>query len=237
MGIKTGFNDAFLLDTATKERLVAGGPEVGSICSGRTCAGRTSTAGRAEWAGLWMLAMKSSGNHPWPWAMRQQGGSRLRRQPIRRFTTHLDQYRDWQLQRSGKTRANTGGSYETATYTGKSSSRPKVMYQEIHMATRGPLTGPKGMLANNTVYLRRRRSDIWTLAVAKFAADVVVCLALCRTWKDEALRRCIGVYVQQLPDPAGRRISISEEAGVGSPAPYRHYRRAASRADAPFWIA
>lgn len=66
-GIKTGFNEAFLIDTATRDQLVSEDPPAAEIIKPYL---RGQDIGRwlPEWAGLWMIVMKSSGDHAWPWA-------------------------------------------------------------------------------------------------------------------------------------------------------------------------
>ena len=66
-GIKTGFNEAFLIDTPTRDRLVSEDPAAAEIIHPYL---RGQDIGRwlPEWAGLWMIVMKSSGDHAWPWA-------------------------------------------------------------------------------------------------------------------------------------------------------------------------
>ena len=66
-GIKTGFNEAFLIDTATRDQLVRDDPASAEIIKPYL---RGQDIGRwsPEWAGLWMIVMKSSSDHAWPWA-------------------------------------------------------------------------------------------------------------------------------------------------------------------------
>src|SRR5207253_1710405 len=58
-GIKTGFNDAFLVDTATKEKLVAADSKSAALFR-PYLRGQDIERWQAEWTGFWMLAMKSS---------------------------------------------------------------------------------------------------------------------------------------------------------------------------------
>lgn len=66
-GLKTGFNDAFVIDHATKDRLEATGGPLPDII-------RPYVRGQdlERWAparsDLWMIVLRSSANHPWPWA-------------------------------------------------------------------------------------------------------------------------------------------------------------------------
>ncbi len=66
-GIKTGFNEAFLIDTATRDQLVRDDPTASEIIKPYL---RGQDIGRwsPEWAGLWMIVMKSSSDHDWPWS-------------------------------------------------------------------------------------------------------------------------------------------------------------------------
>ncbi len=66
-GIKTGLNEAFLIDTPTRDQLVRDDPAAADIIKPYL---RGQDIGRwsPEWAGLWMIVMKSSSDHAWPWA-------------------------------------------------------------------------------------------------------------------------------------------------------------------------
>ncbi|WP_119071974.1 Eco57I restriction-modification methylase domain-containing protein [Aggregatilinea lenta] len=66
-GIKTGFNEAFLIDTATRNSLV----EEDSACENIIkpyLRGQDIKRWTPEWAGLWMILLKSSENFHWPWS-------------------------------------------------------------------------------------------------------------------------------------------------------------------------
>jgi len=66
-GIKTGLNEAFLIDTPTKERLVREDPRSAEIIK-PYLRGQDIKRWSPEWRGLWMILLKSSGDHPWPWS-------------------------------------------------------------------------------------------------------------------------------------------------------------------------
>jgi hypothetical protein len=93
MGIKTGFNNAFLLDTATKERLVAADPDSADLFR-PYLRGQDMNRWGAEWSGLWMLALKSSGNHPWPWASAGRSAEAVFAAAYPAIHAHLSQYRE-----------------------------------------------------------------------------------------------------------------------------------------------
>ena len=66
-GILTGFNEAFLVDTDTKEAIVREDPKSAEIIR-PYLRGQDIKRWAPKWAGLWMIALKSSGDFPWPWA-------------------------------------------------------------------------------------------------------------------------------------------------------------------------
>jgi hypothetical protein len=98
MGIKTGFNDAFLLDAATKEKLVASDPRSADLFK-PYLRGQDINRWRADWNGLWMLALKSSGNHPWPWANADDQAEAVLAKTYPAIYAHLNQYRDALIKR------------------------------------------------------------------------------------------------------------------------------------------
>ena len=65
-GIKTGLNEAFLIDTPTKDRLVREDPRSAEIIK-PYLRGQDIKRWHPEWRGLWIIVLKSSGDHVWPW--------------------------------------------------------------------------------------------------------------------------------------------------------------------------
>ena len=66
-GIKTGLNEAFLIDTPTKERLVREDPRSAEIIK-PYLRGQDMKRWAPEWDRLWMIVLKSSGDYRWPWS-------------------------------------------------------------------------------------------------------------------------------------------------------------------------
>lgn len=66
-GIKTGCNEAFLVDQATKERLCREDPRSAEVMK-KYLRGQDIARWAPEWAGLWIMLLKSSGDHDWPWS-------------------------------------------------------------------------------------------------------------------------------------------------------------------------
>lgn len=66
-GIKTGFNDAFLIDDATKQKLI----QAHDGCREHIkpyLRGSDLDRWHSNWDHLWMVVMPSSNDHDWPWA-------------------------------------------------------------------------------------------------------------------------------------------------------------------------
>lgn len=66
-GILTGLNQVFLIDTPTRERLIQADPNCAAVIQ-PYLRGQDIKRWTPEWAGLWMILLKSSDNYPWPWA-------------------------------------------------------------------------------------------------------------------------------------------------------------------------
>ena len=66
-GIKTAFNDAYLIDDATRNALISADPNCGEIIKPYV---RGADIGRwcLDSGGYWMIAISSSGDFSWPWA-------------------------------------------------------------------------------------------------------------------------------------------------------------------------
>jgi type I restriction-modification system DNA methylase subunit len=66
-GIKTGFNEAFLIDNDTKQKLVQADPKCAEIIK-PYLRGSDIKRWHPEWAELWFILMKSSANYEWAWS-------------------------------------------------------------------------------------------------------------------------------------------------------------------------
>ena len=92
-GIKTGLNEAFVIDEVTKGRLIAEDPKSAELIK-PWLRGRDIKKWQAEWAGSYIIAIASSGNKEWPWS---QETSELTARPIFEQTypaihNHLSQW-------------------------------------------------------------------------------------------------------------------------------------------------
>jgi len=67
-GIKTGLNEAFVIDEATRSRLIDEDPSSAEIIK-PWLRGRDIRKWKAQWAGLYLISIDSSSNKEWPWSM------------------------------------------------------------------------------------------------------------------------------------------------------------------------
>ncbi|ABK16110.1 Eco57I restriction-modification methylase domain-containing protein [Syntrophobacter fumaroxidans] len=66
-GVLTGLNKAFVIDAATRERLIAEDPASADVIK-PWLRGRDIRKWKAEWAGLYVINIASSSNKTWPWS-------------------------------------------------------------------------------------------------------------------------------------------------------------------------
>ncbi len=66
-GLKTGFNQAFLIDSQTKEQLIRDDSNSADVIH-PYLRGQDINRWSPEWADLWMILLKSSENYDWPWS-------------------------------------------------------------------------------------------------------------------------------------------------------------------------
>ncbi len=87
-GIKTGLNEAFLIDTPTKERLVREDFRSAEIIK-PYLRGQDIKRWSPEWDGLWMIVIKSSENQTWPWSNANEEAEELFIQTFPSLHAHL----------------------------------------------------------------------------------------------------------------------------------------------------
>jgi hypothetical protein len=148
-GIMTGFNEAFLIDTAAKDRLVAADPSSAPLFR-PYLRGQDVDRWRAGWSGLWMVALKSSANRDWPWA---KAGDEAAAEAV--FArTHPALHAHMFGHRAELTARTDKGQFwwelRACAYWDKFDA-PKVIYQEIQFHPSYTLDAA-GMLANNKVF-------------------------------------------------------------------------------------
>src|SRR5262249_24858613 len=103
---------------------------------------------QAEPSGLWMLAMKASANHPWPWANAGDQAETVFAATYPAIYCHLSQFRDALTNRQDQ--GKHWWEVRACAYW-EAFDRPKIMYQEIQFHP-CYMMDRKKVLANNKAF-------------------------------------------------------------------------------------
>lgn len=199
-GIKTGLNEAFLIDTATKDRLVCEDPRSAEVIK-PYLRGQDIKRWSPEWRGLWMILLKSSGDHAWPWSAANNEAEGVFRQTYPSLYGHMKSLEPKLLKRQDKGRywweLRSCAYYDVF-------ERPKIIHTDITWRPQFAVVHEPTYLLN-TAYLWPT-NDPWLLAVVNSS------LLWSHMWrnatygKDEALR-LIYSFTETLPIAPGRDAS------------------------------
>jgi type I restriction-modification system DNA methylase subunit len=193
-GIKTGLNEAFLIDTPTKEALLRADPHAADIIK-PYLRGQDIKRWSPEWAGLWMIVLKSSGDHSWPWsnAADEATAEALFQQAYPSLHEHMKSLEDKLRKRQDHGRY--WWELRPCAYY-HLFEQPKILYQEIQFHS-WYCFDSSGYISNNKVFFLPK-ADNYLLAVLNSP------LMWWHNWrylphmKDEALSPA-GVLMEPLP--------------------------------------
>lgn len=218
-GIKTGYNEAFLIDTITRNRLVADDPRCSEIIR-PYLRGRDIGRWTANWDGEWMIFMTR--------------GVDLEMYPSIRdhLLTHRERLEPkpagWQGDRWGGRAGGAYAWYELQASPGEPEifSRPKIVYQEIQFHPAYALD-LNGRLLNNKCFLIPS-ADLYLLGVLNSPVMWWYNWRTLPHMKDEALSP-VGYLMDVLPiatpseevrsaveSAVGRLITITESMASGA---------------------
>ncbi|KAJ3059625.1 hypothetical protein HK102_009900, partial [Quaeritorhiza haematococci] len=193
-GIKTGFNDAFLIDTTTKKSLIMDDPRCAELIK-PYLRGQDIKRWHSAWNGLWMLAIKSSGDHRWPWSESGEKAEEIFKETYPSVYAHLMKFEEPLKKRQDQ--GEFWWELRSCAYWDKFAA-PKIMYQEITWSLEWCLD-VEGTLCNNTAYILTV-ADFWILAALNSPISWWYAWRTAIHGKDEALR-FIKDYVNVFPVP------------------------------------
>ncbi len=147
-GIKTGLNEAFLIDTATRDRLVHTDPRCAEIIK-PYLRGQDIKRWSPEWAGLWLILLKSSGDYTWPWSETPDAAESIFQTMFPSLYAHLKPLEHKLRKRQDKGRY--WWELRTCSYYA-AFDKPKLMYQEIQFHS-WFLRDDQGYFSNNKTFL------------------------------------------------------------------------------------
>ena len=207
-GVKTGFNDAYLIDSATRQSLIASDPACEAVIK-PYLRGQDVKRWHPNWEGLWIILLKSSGNESWPWAGKSQTEAEAKfRDTFPSLFQRMKQFEDKLRARSDK--GVFWWELRSCAYYGVF-DHEKVMWQDIGYHSRFCLVR-SGLISEATCFALDT-TDRWLLAVLNSP------LMWCWLWrntihgKDEALR-LKSLYTELIPiaRPEDARRSAAEKA-------------------------
>ena len=203
-GIKTGLNEAFLIDTTTKDRLVREDPGSAEVIK-PYLRGQDIKRWSPEWRGLWMVfARRSIDIDAYP-AVKQH---------LQQFRERLEpRPRDWS---DGRWPGRKPGSYEWFEIQDSVDywelfEQPKIFYPDITWRSSFCLD-TEGRVSNNTVYFLPTRSA-WLITVLNSPLMWSFCWRNAAHGKDEALR-FFNDFTQRIPiaPPTDEMREVAEES-------------------------
>ena len=194
-GIKTGFNDAYLIDSDARKALLKADPSCEYVIR-PYLRGQDFGRWEASWAGLWMIVMKSSDNFDWPWANAGENAETVFAQTFPAIHAHLSHFRETLNKRQDQGRY--WWELRSCAYW-RDFDKPKIIYPEITWRTEWCFD-TKGTLLNNTAYILPTINH-WVLAVANSPINWWYSWRNAVHGKDEALR-FIKEYVKTIPIPS-----------------------------------
>jgi hypothetical protein len=194
MGIKTGCNEAFLVDSQRKETLIKADPEAAGLIR-PYLRGQDISRWSPQWAGLWMIVIKSSHDHPWSWADLGADAEAEFRRVHPGLHAHLKGFEDSLIRRVDKGRY--WWELRSCSYWDKF-DREKIIYQDITWRANYCLDAARS-LTNNTVYFMPEW-DYWSLSVLNSPISWWFSWRKAQHGKDEAIR-LFTAYVETFPIP------------------------------------
>jgi len=193
-GIKTGFNEAFLINTETRNALIKSDPQ----CEAHLkpyLRGQDIKRWRNGWEGLWIILLKSSANTTWPWtdATSAEQAERVFQSTFPSLYEHAMQHKPRLMARSDQ------GAFwwelRSCAYY-HVFERAKIVWQDLAYHSRFALCDP-GLIVEATCFALPS-NDYWLLCVLNSP------LMWARLWrrtihgKDEVLRLKT-LYTEKIP--------------------------------------
>jgi hypothetical protein len=191
-GIKSGLTEAYVIDSSTRERLI----QEDHLCAELLkpyVRGQDMARWEADYAQLWFIVLKSSGDYSWPWSADPEHAEAIFAQTYPALYRHLKPFEDKLRKRQDQ------GSYwwelRACAYYDRF-AQPKIFYPDITWRSQFSLD-THGRFANNTVYFLSADSP-WLLTVLNSP------LLWSFSWreavhgKDEALR-FFTEFVERIP--------------------------------------
>ncbi len=191
-GIKTALNAAYLIDSRTKDRIIEANPNCSAVIR-PYLRGQDVRRWNVEWAQLWMIALKSSGDYRWPWSDLGEGAELAFMQNYPSLHAHMKLFEPALRGRADKGRY--WWELRSCAYW-QIFDEPNIIYQDLSYHSRFSL-GFAGLISEATCF-SLPTTDSWLLAVLN--SPLIWWLLWRETihGKDEVLR-LKSIYTEKLP--------------------------------------
>ncbi len=195
-GTKTGFNPAYLIDDATRNRLIESHPSGASLVRPYVAA-REIQRWSTEAHHQWMIVMKSSNDFDWPWANEEShdAAERIFSECYPSIHAHLKSFEEQLRKRNDQGRF--WWELRSCSYWDKF-EQDKIIYPEITWRSQWSLNRT-GVYCNNTAYILPSY-DPWIVAVMNSPIMWAYSWRRAVHGKDEALR-FVRTFVRTVPIP------------------------------------
>ena len=155
-GIKTGLNEAFVIDEETRQRLIADDPKSAEIIK-PWLRGRDIKKWKAQWDGQYLIAIASSGNKEWPWSNEKSEESARMVFEQEYFVVHRHLSRWEEKLRKRDDQGKFWWELRPCVYW-EEFDRTKIVYQEIATFQSFGYAAP-GLICNNKCFLIPEKND------------------------------------------------------------------------------
>jgi methylase of polypeptide subunit release factors len=195
-GILTGFNDAFVIDGATRNKLIAEDPKSEELIK-PWLRGRDIKKWKAEWGGLYLISIPSSSNHHWPWSdeKAEAKAKKIFKETYPAIHDHLIQWKDKLQKRDDQ--GKFWWELRSCAYNADF-EKPKIIYPDIAKAPEFTWDESKAFLGN-TAYIIPT-DEIWLLGLLNSQLIWWLYLRISSTIQGGFVR-FIAQYMEQLPIP------------------------------------
>src|SRR5271157_1935148 len=205
IGIMPGLSEAYLVDNDNRNRLVLRDPKCAKLIK-PYLRGQDLRRWHPEWAGLWMIAMGSSGDTEWPWASMtdEAEAERVLEKTYPSLHSHFKSFEEPLRKRFPQNIGRFWWEVRTCQYWA-AFDQPKMVYQDITWLPKFR-SAKAGMMVNSTIYFLPL-VDPWLLAVLNSPAGWWYAFRTAQHGKDEALRY-FTTFVESFPIPRPKRDAM-----------------------------
>ncbi len=191
-GIKTGLNEAFLIDDATRLDLIRDDPGCAGIIK-PYLRGQDIKRWVPAWQRLWMIVLKSSGDYDWPWSASGQDAEAVFGRTFPSLHRHLKQFEARLIERQDQGRF--WWELRSCDYY-DAFERPKIVHTDIAWRPQFALCR-EPLYFVNTCYLWMTQ-DLFALAAMNSPLLWAFMWRNAQHGKDEALR-LFNSFTESLP--------------------------------------